>query len=102
MSSARNWSATRICANCRRNASGLDGQQRQQPIELLLDDRVALASASLETCAVEDRNVPTAVLDQTGILQVACCFRHAFTAHAKHIGDQFLSHDELVADQAIE
>src|SRR5687768_8828473 len=99
MSKARSWSATRICVGSQRNASGLD-RRRQQPFELVPDDRVALASASLETGAVEHRNVPTAVLDQTRVLQVASGFRHAFTAHPKHIGDQFLGHDELVSNQA--
>ena len=40
--------------------------------------------------AVEHGDVPPAVFDELGAVQVARGFGHALAAHAQHIGDQFL------------
>lgn len=48
---------------------------------LVLHDGVARAGVSLQPGAVKDRDMPTRVADQAGLLQVEGNFRHAFAAH---------------------
>src|ERR1044071_4506559 len=75
---------------------------RQQAIELLLDDRIALAGTRLEAGAMEHGDASAAVFDQPGVLQVAGRLRDTFTSYAQHVGDQLLRHHELAADQSVE
>ena len=46
--------------------------------------------------------MPTAVFDHTELLQLAGGFGDTLTADAKHVGDQFLRHGQLVRGQAVE
>src|SRR5580765_5500865 len=82
-----------------RSCSTID---RQQPIELFLHDRIALAGARLEATAIEHSDTSAAVLDQAGALQVAGSFRDTLAAYAQHVGDQLLRHDELISHQSVE
>jgi hypothetical protein len=52
--------------------------------------------------AVEDGDASSRVLDQSRLLQLDRPFGDPFPAHAEHVGDQLLGHDELVAAQTIE
>ena len=74
----------------------------QETIELRLDDLVALTGARLQARAVEHRDLASPVTDQPGVLQLPGSFGDAFTAHAQHVGDQFLGHGEFVRLQSIE
>ena len=48
----------------------LSGQlHRQQPLVLVLNDRVTLARAALEGAAIPDSNPTILVVDQSGVLQ---------------------------------
>jgi len=74
----------------------------QQAAQFLLHHRVALAGVLLQSGALEHRDVPAAVADESGLLQFAGGLRDAFAAHAKHAGDQFLRHDQVIRGHAVE
>src|SRR6202790_3165297 len=74
----------------------------QETIELRLDHLVALARPRLQTRAIEHGDPASLVTDQPSALQLPGGFGDAFTAHAQHIGDQFLGHGELVRLQTIQ
>lgn len=63
---------------------------------------VALAAQLFELGPVDHGDVASAVLDHSQALQLAGGFGDALAAHAEHVGDQFLGHDQLVAGQAVE
>jgi hypothetical protein len=42
------------------------------------------------------------VLDHTELLELAGGVGDAFTSDAEHVGDEFLSHDQLIGRQAVE
>ena len=75
---------------------------RQETVVLLLDHRVALATAPLKARPVEHGDVSADVLDKARPLQFGCDFGNPLPANAEHVGDEFLGHDELVALQSIQ
>jgi hypothetical protein len=74
----------------------------QQAIRLLLDHRIALATHLLEPRPVEHPDTSTAVFDYAQPMQLASRLGDSLAAHAQHIGDQFLGHDQIIGWQAIE
>jgi hypothetical protein len=68
------------------------GPRRQQSVVFALDDGVALTGPSFQTLAIEDRDVPPGILDETGFLQLQSGLGHAFSANPEHVGDEFLGH----------
>src|SRR6202158_5835276 len=74
----------------------------QETIELRLDHLVALTGPRLQAWAIEHGDPASLVTDQPSALQLPGGFGGAFTAHAQHVGDQFLGHGELVRLQTIE
>ena len=76
-------------------------QTRQQPVEFALDDAVAFACTRLETFTIQDLDAATTVMDQAGVMELACGFCHAFTTHAQHVRNQLLRDLQLVRRGAI-
>jgi hypothetical protein len=74
----------------------------QETIKLRLDDVVALARPRLQTRAIEHCDPASLVTYQPGVLQLPGGFGDAFTAHAEHVGNQFLCHGEFVRCQTIQ
>src|SRR5450759_272628 len=70
-------------------------------MEFLLDYAVAFTSMLLQSGSIKHRDVTAAVTDQTSTLQIPGGFRDAFTAYAKHAGNQFLRHGQFIRGQAI-
>ena len=68
----------------------------EQAIGFRFDHLVALADPRFQSRSVQHRDVATAIINLSRFLQFACGLRDAFAAHAEHIGDQFLGHDQLV------
>src|ERR1700722_16861880 len=69
---------------------------RQHPVELALDDAIAFARTDFQTCAIEHLDTTTAVMDQTGVMELSCRFRDPFATHAEHVRDHLLRHLKLV------
>src|SRR6476660_9508829 len=78
------------------------GDVRQQPIEFLLYNLVALAGSHLQTRPIAHCDVAAAVFDEPVELQLARCLGDGLAAHAEHIGDELLSHAQFVGRQAIQ
>ena len=74
----------------------------EQALVLCADDAVALAHAGFEAGAVRDRDLPAAVLDEPGGLQLARRLGDRLAAHAEHVGDQLLGHVQLIVGQLVE
>ena len=73
----------------------LPGDVRKEPVELRLDDLVALARPCFQSRAIEHRNLASALTNQPRILQLACSLGDAFAANAQHVCDQFLRHRDF-------
>src|SRR6202521_4792347 len=74
----------------------------QETIELRLDHLVALTRPRLQARAIEHGDSASLRTDQPSALQLPGGFGDAFTAHAQHVGDQFLGHGKFVRLQTIE
>ncbi|SIT52025.1 hypothetical protein BN2476_1670002 [Paraburkholderia piptadeniae] len=74
---------------------------REEAVEFAVDDGVALARAGFEAFAVEDADVPAAVVDEAVAVEFAGGFGDAFAAHAEHVGDQLLGDVELGGSAAV-
>jgi chromosome condensin MukBEF complex kleisin-like MukF subunit len=75
---------------------------RQQAIELFFHHRVALAYPLLKLRTIQHGDVPAAVVNQAVRLQVAGRLGHALPAHAQHIRDQLLRHQQFIASQTVQ
>ena len=80
----------------------LCGRTREQSVVFALDDCVALAGARFQTCAIEDRDAPPGVLNETRFLQLERALGDAFAANAEHVGDKFLRHHQFGTLQPIQ
>jgi hypothetical protein len=60
---------------------------RQHPLELSLDDAVAFARTGFQTGSIEYLDTTTAVMDQAGVMELSCRFRHPFATYAQHVGE---------------
>ena len=96
----RAHNALRAYAHCdrwqsefRRGWSYLIGKQ---PITLGLDDLVTLTNRRLQACSVDDRHVATLVANEPGVLEAMRGDGDRFSAHAKHIRNELLRHEEFV------
>src|SRR5471032_3205094 len=56
---------------------------RQHAVELALDDAIAFARTGFQTCAIEHLDTSTAVMDQTGVMELSSRFCDAFATHAQ-------------------
>ena len=75
--------------------TGNYGKSGEQAIGFSYDNLVALADPRCQSRPVQNLDVATAVINKSLSLHFAGGLRDAFAAHARHIGDQFLSHDKL-------
>src|SRR5664279_6564562 len=57
---------------------------RKQPVVLLLDHRIALATARFQPGAIEHGDAAARISDDAGPLQLERALGHAFTAYAEH------------------
>ena len=73
----------------------------QQTMELFFDDLIAFTNVRLQSRTVKDRDVTTAVTDQTGALKISGGFGDALAANAKHAGNQFLGNGQFLRGQSI-
>jgi hypothetical protein len=62
---------------------------------------VALAGRALEALQIEDLDVPPAVTDETGPLELVGDRRNAAPAHAEHLRKKFLRQLQLIASRQI-
>ena len=74
----------------------------KQSVVFALDDRVALACARFQAFAIEDRDMPPGILNETRFLQLESALGHAFSANAEHVGNEFLRHHQFGTLQSIE
>jgi hypothetical protein len=74
----------------------------EQASELLSDDFIAFTHPLLQARSIQDRDPATAVVNQSIILQLACCLGHALPPHPQHVCDQFLGHAQLIGRQAVQ
>ena len=81
---------------------GHAGLRGEQAIGFRFDHLVALADPRFQSRPVQHRDVATAVINQSRLLQFPGGLRDAFAAHAQHIGDQFLGHDQLIRSEPVE
>ena len=62
---------------------------------------VTLASTHFQSLAVENPNVTTNVADQSVLLQTMCSVSDAFAAYSQHVGDELVSHLQLIGLGAV-
>jgi hypothetical protein len=74
----------------------LKRRTRQEAIGFLSHHGITLATQLFQLGAVQYRDVPTRVADYAELVQLASGFGDAFTAHAEHVGDELLRHDQLI------
>ena len=70
--------------------------RRQEAIAFLLDHGITLATQLFQLWPVQYRDLPTDVADNTELVQFTGGFGDPFSAHAEHVGDELLGHDQLV------
>src|SRR3569833_3537813 len=75
---------------------------RQEAPEFFLDYTVAFADRPFQADPVNYRDMSSAIADWSTALQFSGGLSHAFTTHAKHVGDQFLGHGQFIRRQAVE
>jgi hypothetical protein len=68
----------------------------QVAIELVFDNSITLARGFFQLPAVQDLYAAPHITDGPYVLKVTRSHRNPFAAHAEHVGDQFLSHDQLI------
>src|SRR5688572_4808707 len=75
------------CARCSCDTMDLQRNvgRRQQAIEFFFYYRITFASARFQADAIEHRDMPAAVSDEAGVLQIARRFRNALAPHAEHV-----------------
>jgi len=69
---------------------------REQAIRFSLNHRVTLARNLFQSWPVQDGDLAAVVLYQPKLLQFSCRIGDAFSPDAEHIGNQLLSHDQLI------
>src|SRR5471032_1026303 len=74
---------------------------RQQTAKFLLDHAITFADMAFQPGPVLHGDMAAPVTDEAARLQAASRLRHAFAAHAQHIGDQFLRHGQFAVRQAV-
>src|SRR5438128_2171614 len=84
----------RFCVS--RYATMLLGTVAHEAVRFAADYTVALAYSRFETSAIEDGDTASMITNQPGVLQTGSLVRDSFTTHPKHVGDEFLRHDEFV------
>ena len=76
------------------------GDRRTSVIQVtartLFDNSITLACGLFQLLAVQDLYAAPHITDCSYILKVTRSHRNPFAAHAAHVGDQFLSHDQLI------
>ena len=73
----------------------------RETIALHLDHLITFTHRALQAEAVDDCDVTASIMDQSGFLKSMSRDRYSFPAHAEHVGNQFLSHDQLVRCQTV-
>ncbi len=73
----------------------------KDPIELILDDAIALAGSPFESVAIEHCHAAVPIADQRVLLERSRGDAGAWLAHPEHHGEKSLSHRKLVAFGAV-
>ena len=68
----------------------------------LVDHGVALAASALELRAVQDGDVASRIADHPVCLQFVRGPGDAFAAHAEHVGDHLLAHEDFGSLQPVQ
>jgi hypothetical protein len=74
----------------------------KQSVVFALDDCVALAGARFQAGAIEHRDAPPGVLNETSFLQLERALGDAFATNAEHVGNKFLRHHQFATLQPIQ
>src|ERR1700730_17766621 len=73
----------------------------QDAVVRFLDRRITLASSGFQAASVEDRERAAAVADQLAPAQSSGGLGNACTAHAQHVGEEFVRDLELIGVRSI-
>src|SRR5579862_2303060 len=85
-----------------RESGAVRERRGKQSVVFALDDCVALARARFQPLAIEDRDTPSGILNETGSLQLESSLGDAFSPNAEHVGNQFLRHHQFRTLQPVE
>jgi len=74
---------------------------RNQPVELFLDNGIALAAVRCQIAAVNYGDMAAPVFNHSLSLQIARGFSDALPANSQHVRNRFLGKSQLIARQAV-
>jgi hypothetical protein len=66
-----------------------------QAIRLIVDDLIAFTDGRFQAISIDDSNMGSGIVDQTGVLQAAGSDSHALSSSAQHVGNELLRHQDF-------
>src|SRR5438552_12636856 len=73
----------------------------EQTIKFVSNYLITFTRRRFQAFPIQDPDLASGVLDQTGILQAAGGYGNALATSSQHVGDKFLSHQQLIGTHSV-